>query len=139
VTGATGAEGKEGKAGSTGPKGETGANGATGATGATGKEGPKGETGPGVTASYRAGTATIGSGKSSVTVTFSSAMSSTGYAVTVSYNEATGGQGNTHFAFLDIESKTTTGFTIVQRRDNSGAEEPAENGLKIDYIAILNN
>ena len=58
---------------------------------------------------YRAGTTTISNGGTSVSVTFSSAMASTSYAVTATISNTT--DTNPQFIPVTITAISTTGFT----------------------------
>jgi len=116
-----------------GPTGETGPMGPTGPTGPTG---PQGDTGPTFT-DWRAGTGTITSGNASVTVSFSSAMSSTSYAAVV---EITNSPSIGSPVILQASGKTVNGFTITLVDPTTGSSVTAPTGgVTVNWIAMPYN
>jgi hypothetical protein len=153
-TGATGPIGPTGDTGVTGPIGPTGATGDTGTTGVTGPIGPTGPTGPtgsvgptGATGpvAYRAGTASIvgtaSSGDNTVTVTFSSALPSANYAVSVLNTSTNGLHGSGLCQNFRAQTKTTTGFVIALVFCSGGSAIDIASGftITVDWIAIQYN
>jgi hypothetical protein len=103
-----------------GPAGPTGATGATGATGPM--------------PNYRANTATINSGSSSVTVSMSSAMPNANYIAVVTPGGTTGAAN-----CLVVSNRTTTQFTISNLNCNSGAPANVSANLLVFWIAVEPN
>jgi len=118
--GLTGATGATGDTGSTGDIGETltGGTGATGATGATGDIGPAGATGgtgdigpAGGITGLKSGNQSIGSGVSTIAVTFGEAFEDNDYAISCVLINTTDGSPSLYAK--TITSKSASGFTVT--------------------------
>jgi hypothetical protein len=81
---------------------------------------------------YRANTATINSGSSSVTVTMSSAMPNANYIVTVTAGNT---WGSLNCLIVSGSSRTTTQFTISNVQCNTGT--PATVTANVDLFWIV--
>jgi hypothetical protein len=83
---------------------------------------------------YRAATATISGGSSSVTVTMSSAMPNANYIVAVTPGGTTGAAN-----CLVVSNRTTTTFAISNLNCNSGAPANVGANLLVFWIAVEPN
>lgn len=112
MTGANGATGSQGPVGATGAEGPMGYTGPAGATGAAGSQGPAGATGAdGATGpvNSRVNSVAITNGSTSVSVTFSSAMSDSNYGINCVLVNTT--DSSPQFQPIVITTKSTAGFT----------------------------
>jgi hypothetical protein len=86
---------------------------------------------------YRAGTATISNGSSSTSVTFSSALPSADYRVSVM---VTNGSGYAPLlsdcTYFNAASKTTLGFTIEHRTCLAGGASSVDTNVTLDWVAV---
>jgi len=85
---------------------------------------------------YRAGTATINNGSSSVTVTMSSAMPNANYIVTVT---AGGTSGSANCLVVSGSSRTTTQFTISNLQCNNGGAANVTANVDVFWIVVQPN
>jgi hypothetical protein len=86
---------------------------------------------------YRAGTATIGNGSSSTSVTFSSAMPSGNYWVSVTVTSGSGYAALlSDCTYFNVAAKTTLGFTIEHRLCLSGGTSAVDAAATLDWIAV---
>jgi len=138
--GAQGATGAQGPGGADGAPGASGADGATGATGATGADGATGATGDSGTAGVRAGQVTVSVANgdpnpTSWTVTFSSAMVSANYSISLVSVGASSGIGMVSGGCVfNIESQTSTEFSFSCRSTEGMAAFPAN--TQFQYLAV---
>ena len=83
------------------------------------------------TANYRAGSTSISSGVTSISITFSSTLSSTNYAVVATMMNTT--DSNPQFIPITITSISATGFTATWNLATDTAN------YKLNWNATLNN
>jgi hypothetical protein len=140
LTGPTGAVGPIGAVGAIGATGPTGPTGLTGPTGAVGPAGPTGPNGVPGLAQWRAGTATIAAGSSSVTVTLNSAFAGnpTNYEVAATFTQALN-WGGVDVPILVVTSKTATTFVINSVNPQGAALNAPAGGVTVDWHALTNN
>ena len=130
-----GPAGADGADGATGPEGPQGPAGPTGAAGPTGPQGPAGTDG---LYSYRAGQVTLrasGTPTGETTVTFSQALASANYQVSLNFASAIDWGSNNAFGYMYIKNKTVNGFTI-QLNQNNGVAKNAPAGVVVDWLAF---
>ena len=87
---------------------------------------------------YRAGSGTITNGNDAVTITFSTAMPNTNYAVAVTSTNGTGWDNTNNCQYLRVGTKTTTQVTIELRLCSSGNLTATSGDMTFDYIAVAN-
>jgi hypothetical protein len=78
----------------------------------------------------------MNSGSSSVSVTFSSAMPSANYSVSVVVTSGTGYNSSNSCRYWNVTGKTINGFTIEDRLCSSGNLSNLDNNATLDWIAI---
>jgi hypothetical protein len=101
-----------------------------------GAQGSTGQTG-GIT-SARAGLITTSGSTTLVNVAFGTAIGTTNYTVSVIVDGASTGFGSGS-CYLNVESRTTTGFTFACRSAANGNLTTINGGVTFEYIAIIVN